>query len=76
MAVAGDAPHVIAVEPFYDGTLVPMLAEALRHIPSRFDSVGVPRAFIHEYGTPAELDASLGLDVAGIRRRVLAALDG
>ena len=75
-AVAGDRPHVIAVEPGYEGTLVPMLAEALRHVPSRFDSIGVPRAFIHEYGTPADLDASLGLDVAGIRRRVIAALDG
>src|SRR5262245_47331861 len=47
VAVAGDRPHVIAVEPFYDGTMVPLLAEALRHVPSRFESVGVPRAFIH-----------------------------
>ena len=75
VAVAGDRPHVIAVEPFYEGTMVPILAEALRHIPSRFDAVGVPRAFIHAYGTAADLDAMVGLDVAGIRRRVLAVLD-
>jgi hypothetical protein len=72
--VAGDRPHVIAVEPFYDGTMVPVLAEALRHVPTRFDAIGVPRAFIHGYGTPDDLDAQVGLDVAGIRRRVLAAL--
>jgi len=74
IAVAGDRPHVIAVEPFYDGTMVPMLAGALRHVPSRFDAIGVTRAFIHDYGTPEDLDAKVGLDVAGIRRRVLAAL--
>jgi transketolase len=74
VAVAGDQPHVVALEPFYGGTMLATLADALRHVPSRFDAVGVPRAFIHEYGTPADLDASLGLDVAGIRRQVRAAL--
>ena len=74
-AVAAD-PLVIAVEPFYEGTLVPALAEALQHAPSRFVSIGVPRRFITTYGTREEHDRELGLDAAGIRRRILTALDG
>jgi len=33
-------------------------------------SVGVPRAELRRYGTPADHAALLGLDAAGIRRRV------
>ena len=73
-AVTGPDPLVIAVEPFYEGTLLPSLADALRHVPSRFASVGVPRRFITTYGTAEEHDRELGMDVAGIRRRLLAAL--
>jgi transketolase len=75
-AVVGDDPLVVAVEPFYDGTLLPALADALRHVPSRFASIGVPRRFITSYGTREEHDRELGMDTAGIRRRVLAVLDG
>jgi transketolase len=74
-AAAGPDPLVIAVEPFYEGTLLPALADALRHVPSRFASVGVPRRFITSYGTAEEHDRELGMDVAGIRRRVVAALE-
>ena len=71
----GPDPSVIAVEPFYEGTLFPALARALRHVPSRFASVGVPRRFITSYGTVKEHDRELGMDVAGIRRRLIAALE-
>ena len=71
----GPDPSVIAVEPFYEGTLLPALARALRHVPSRFASVGVPRRFITSYGTVEEHDRELGMDVAGIRRRLIAALE-
>jgi len=74
-AVVGDRPLVIAVEPFYEGTLAPALTGALRHVPSRFAWVGVPRRFITAYGTTAEHDRDLEMDVAGIRRRIAAALD-
>jgi len=74
-AVAGPDPLVIAVEPFYEGTLLPALADALRHVPSRFASVGVPRRFITPYGTAGDHDRELGMDVAGIRRRLVAALE-
>jgi hypothetical protein len=38
-------------------------------VSSRIVSVGVPRQFIHAYGSAAEHDRALGLDEAGIRRR-------
>ena len=37
----------------------------------QFLSIGVPRRFIERYGTSAEHDAALGLDVRGIRERIL-----
>jgi transketolase len=73
-ANVGNDPRVIAVEPFYEGTLVPALTEALRHRRSTFASVGVPRRFITSYGTLEEHDRELGMDTAGIRRRILAAM--
>jgi transketolase len=74
-AVAGDEPLVISVEPFYEGTAAPALTDALRHVPSRFASIGVPHRFITAYGTREEHDRDLGMDVAGIRRRIRAILD-
>ena len=70
-AALGHDPIVVAVEPWYAGTATPVLTEALADIPARFVSIGVPRAFIHAYGTRADIDADLGLDAAGIRRRLL-----
>jgi transketolase len=69
-AVAGDAPLVVAVEPFFEGTMAPLLAEALADRPARFRSVGIPRSILRAYGEPADHDRELGLDVAGIRRRL------
>ena len=74
-AAVGEDPLVIAVEPFYEGTVLPALAGALRHVPARFASVGVPRRFITSYGTAEEHDRELGIDVAGIRRRLVGALE-
>jgi transketolase len=74
-AVAGDDPLVIAVEPCYEGALMPALTAALRHVPSRFAAVGVPHRFITAYGTAAEQDHDLGMDIEGIRRRIGAVLD-
>jgi len=76
VAIVGDHPFVLAVEPFYEGTMVSQLTEALGHVPSRFASIGVPRRFLHTYGTREELDRELGLDASGIRRRIVACLDG
>ena len=74
-AVAGDHPVVITVEPFYEGSVSSRIAEALRHVPSRIGSVGVPREFITRYGTATQLDSYLRLDEAGISKQVLEFLE-
>jgi len=71
----GRGPLVFVIEPFYEGTSLPAVAAALRHVPSRIVPIGVPRAFLHRYGTASEHDRALGLDAAGIRHRIEAALD-
>jgi transketolase len=68
--LAGARPDVVAVEPWYEGSSATALTAALGHLPARYRFVGVPRRFLHAYGTREELDADLGLDVAGIRRRL------
>ncbi len=72
--IAGDAPHVLAVEPFYQGTSAPVLTRTFRDVAARLEFVGVPRAFIHGYGAPADLDGDVGLDEGGIRTRLVSAL--
>ena len=74
LSVAGREPLVVTVEPWYEGTLSANVAKTLRHVPSRINSIGVPRTFPTAYGTPAEHDANNGLDAFGIRRRIDLAL--
>ena len=69
-SLAGATPRVVSVEPFYAATSAQVLAETFQGVPASLAFLGVPRAFIHGYGTPEELDAELGLDVAGLRERV------
>jgi len=64
--------EVVLVEPAYEGTSAGQVAAALSHRPTKLLSIGVPRRFIERYGTSVEHDAALGLDVRGIRARILA----
>ena len=63
-------PDVVLVEPYLAGTSVPQVTEALSGIRHRVLGLGVGRAELRRYGTPADHDAAHGLDVAGIRRSV------
>jgi transketolase len=67
---AAPASEVILVEPTYEGTTAAQVVAALSHRPTRLLSLGVPRRFIHGYGTSVEHDRQLGLDTASIRRRI------
>ena len=67
---------VVLVEPAYEGTSAAQIAAALSHRPTQLLSIGVPRRFIERYGTSEEHDAALGLDVRGIRDRILGFLKG
>jgi len=69
-AIVGDRPHVIAVEPWYEGTVASALTRAIGHLPATYEFIGVPRRFVHDYGTWQQIDADLGLDAAGIRARL------
>jgi transketolase len=71
-AIAGDRPDVVAVEPWYEGTAAPLLTKALGHAPATYTFIGVPRAFVHDYGTWQDLDADMSLDAGGIRARLTA----
>ena len=75
ISIVGDVSLLITVEPFYEGTAAAVVTAALAARPMRFAWIGVPRAFIHRYGEPGELDADLGLDRAGLRHTVSTLLD-
>jgi transketolase len=68
---AAPAAEVVLVEPVYEGTTAAQVSAALSHRPTRLLSIGVPRRFLKRYGTSEQHDAELGLDVQGIRRRIL-----
>lgn len=65
-----DGPDVISVTPFLEGTLTPMLTDALAARSSRFSSIGVERDVLREYGTVDDHDRARGLDERGIRERI------
>ncbi len=61
---------VVLVEPYLAGTSAFAVSAALASRPHRLLSLGVQRAELRRYGTPAEHAALNGLDAAGIRRSV------
>jgi transketolase len=74
--VVGERPAIVTVEPFYEHTATPVIVEAMAGRRMSLTSIGVPRSFIRAYGTAADLDVDLGLDAAGLRRRIDAVLAG
>jgi transketolase len=68
-AVAGSG-EVVLVEPYLAGTSAAEVATALEAVPHRLLALGVRRAELRRYGTPAEHIAAHGLDAAGIRSAV------
>ncbi|MEV4758763.1 transketolase [Micromonospora sp. NPDC049559] len=67
-ALAGT--EVVLVEPYLAGTSSRQLAEALADRPHRALALGVGRADLHRYGTPADHARWHGLDPAGLRRSI------
>jgi transketolase len=62
--------NVILVEPYYEGGLVPEIAQALQAVPARIETIGVPHRVLERYGPPARLDREVGLTADGIRTRI------
>lgn len=69
-ALVGEVPRVVLAEPYLAGTSSRLVAEALADRPHRLLALGVGRADLHRYGSPADHDRWHDLDPAGLRRRV------
>ena len=69
-AVAKASPHVILVEPYYEGALVQDVARALLAIATRIEAIGVPHRILDRYGPPERHDREYGLTAEGIRARI------
>ncbi|NJC69088.1 transketolase [Planosporangium thailandense] len=67
-AIAGD--RVVLVEPYLAGTSARLVAAALSDVPHRLLSLGVGRAEVRRYGSPADHDRWHGLDPASLRSRI------
>ncbi len=65
-----EAPDVVLVEPYGQGTSAAEVATALSHVPHRLLSIGVPRVELRRYGTPEQHARAYGLDAAGLRSRL------
>jgi transketolase len=61
---------VVLVEPYLAGTSSREVNEALLDLPHRVLGLGVGRAELRRYGTPAEHAAAHGLDAASLRARI------
>jgi len=71
---ASRSADVVLVEPYLAGTSSRDADEALLDLPHRVLGLGVSRAELRRYGTPAEHAAAHGLDAASLRERISAFL--
>jgi len=69
-SIVADGSLLVTVEPFYEGTAAAVVTAGLPDRSIQYVSIGVPRASIHSYGGPEDLDVDVGLDTAGIGRRI------
>lgn len=69
------APEVAIVEPYLEGTSAHEIDVALRDVPHRTLSIGVPAAERRRYGSRLEHDRANGLDAHGIREQIVRFLD-
>jgi transketolase len=63
--------RIFLIEPFYEGTLNRLISEALEGRYISIKNIGVPRNFIHNYGSLAELEEHLDLSVSKLQSRIL-----
>lgn len=75
-ALVGDPAQVVLVEPYLAGTSTRVVADALADVPHRLLALGVGRADLHRYGSPADHARWHGLDADGIRGALRGFLSG
>lgn len=66
---------VLLVEPFYAGTGLADIVQALAPGAVRVEAMGVPRRVLRSYGTADEHDEALGMTAPGVRARLEPMLD-
>jgi transketolase len=69
-AIAGDAPDIVIVEPYLEGTSSRVVTEAFPDKAFRLRNIGVQRVDLHSYGTPKDHARWHGLDAASLRARI------
>ncbi|KAF0138698.1 MAG: hypothetical protein FD122_3727, partial [Stygiobacter sp.] len=57
-------------EPFFEGTMTSLVANALPKKPFRIETIGVPKAFVPHYGTKLEIDEEFRLTPLHIKKRL------
>lgn len=72
-ALAGDAPDVVLVEPYLEGTSAHLIAETFADRAFRLRNIGVKRTDLHRYGTPKDHARWHGLDAASLRAHLAVA---
>lgn len=65
--VARSTSNIFVCEPFYKGTMTPMIIDAMDGVSIRLSGIGVPRKVLRTYGTKEEKDVLLGLTSENIR---------
>ena len=70
LRATSESSNIVIVEPYYEGVLVPDVCAAMKHIPIRVETIGVPHKVLSHYGNPEQHDAELGLTPDGIRHRI------
>lgn len=74
-SVVSDHEKLIVVEPYYSGPLAFDIMQCLESKSIQLSHIGVPKAFLTNYGTKKEHDEYLGLDALSIRNRLLKIID-
>jgi len=62
--------RILLCEPYYSGTLLQELHNALGPRPLTIDTVGMPREFLEQYGHRQQHDQALGFTAEAIRRKL------
>jgi hypothetical protein len=60
--------RVIFVEPYYEGTTASFTYQLSPDFECTF--IGLPRKFIHDYGTFHDLESNVGLDIASLNSKI------
>lgn len=70
LRTTSESHNIVIVEPYYEGALVPDVCEAMKQVPIRVESIGIPHKVLFHYGQPEQHDEELGLTPTGIRHRI------